>query len=52
MTLDSLPGDLYRMQDLLDEREQEIVGRVRAFLEEKVAPIANDCWARAEFPFD
>ncbi|QFG26568.1 acyl-CoA dehydrogenase family protein [Actinomadura sp. WMMB 499] len=52
MTLDSLPGDLYHMQDLLDEREQEIVGRVRTFLEEKVAPIANDCWARAEFPFD
>lgn len=52
MTLDSLPGDLYRMQDLLDEHEQEIVGRVRTFLEEKVAPVANDCWARAEFPFD
>ncbi|MFV2174513.1 acyl-CoA dehydrogenase family protein [Actinomadura sp. LOL_016] len=52
MTLDSLPGDLYHMQDLLDEREQEIAGRVRTFLEEKVAPIANDCWARAEFPFD
>ncbi|MBE1535949.1 acyl-CoA dehydrogenase family protein [Actinomadura algeriensis] len=40
------------MQDLLDDREQEIVGRVRAFLEERVAPIANDCWSRAEFPFD
>lgn len=52
MTLDSLPGDLYHMQDLLDDREQEIVGRVRAFLEERVAPIANDCWSRAEFPFD
>ncbi|OLT28099.1 acyl-CoA dehydrogenase [Actinomadura sp. CNU-125] len=52
MTLDSLPGDLYHMQDLLDEREQEIVGRVRAFLAERVAPIANDCWSRAEFPFD
>ncbi|MBO2464054.1 acyl-CoA dehydrogenase family protein [Actinomadura violacea] len=52
MTLDALPGDLYHMQDLLDEHEKEIVERVRAFLEAKVAPIANDCWARAEFPFD
>ncbi|MDL4817105.1 acyl-CoA dehydrogenase family protein [Actinomadura opuntiae] len=52
MTLDALPGDLYHMQELLDEREKEVLGRVRAFLESKVAPIANDCWARAEFPFD
>lgn len=47
MTLDSLPGDLYHMQELLDDREKEIVARVRAFLEAEVAPIANDCWARA-----
>jgi glutaryl-CoA dehydrogenase len=40
------------MQDLLDEREREILARVRAFLEAEVAPIANDCWARAEFPFE
>ncbi|KAB2376080.1 acyl-CoA dehydrogenase family protein [Actinomadura montaniterrae] len=52
MTLDPLPGDLYHMQDLLDEREKEIVERVRSFLESKVAPIADDCWGRAEFPFD
>jgi glutaryl-CoA dehydrogenase len=51
MGLDALPGDLYQMQDLLNEREQEILGRVREFLETQVAPIANDCWARAEFPF-
>jgi glutaryl-CoA dehydrogenase len=52
MTLDPLPGDLYHMQDLLDDREKEIVERVRGFLEAKVAPIADDCWGRAEFPFD
>ncbi|MFI0352213.1 acyl-CoA dehydrogenase family protein [Actinomadura sp. 9N407] len=51
MNPDPLPGDLYQMQDLLDEREREILGRVRTFLEAEVAPIANDCWARAEFPF-
>ncbi|MEW2354737.1 acyl-CoA dehydrogenase family protein [Spirillospora sp. NPDC029432] len=52
MTPEPLPGDLYQMQDLLDEREKDILARVRAFLEAKVAPIANECWARAEFPFD
>ncbi|WP_018656126.1 acyl-CoA dehydrogenase family protein [Actinomadura flavalba] len=52
MTLDPLPGDLYQMQDLLDAPEQEILGRVRDFLAAEVAPIANDCWARAEFPHD
>ncbi|MFC6886009.1 MULTISPECIES: acyl-CoA dehydrogenase family protein [Actinomadura] len=52
MSLDPIPGDLYHMQELLDGREQEIVGRVRAFLDAKVAPIADAQWARAEFPFD
>ncbi|WP_395108534.1 acyl-CoA dehydrogenase family protein [Actinomadura sp. SCN-SB] len=51
MTLDVPPGDLYRIQDLLGEREREILGEVREFLEARVRPIANDCWARAEFPF-
>jgi glutaryl-CoA dehydrogenase len=39
------------MQDLLDAEEQEIVGRVREFLRAEVAPIANDCWTRAAFPY-
>jgi glutaryl-CoA dehydrogenase len=47
-----LPGDLYRMQDLLADDERAVVERVRAFLRAEVVPIANDCWARAEFPFD
>ncbi|MGI5162923.1 acyl-CoA dehydrogenase family protein [Spirillospora sp. CA-253888] len=51
MNLDPLPGDLYQMQDLLSPAEQEILGRVRDFLSTEVAPIADDCWARAEFPF-
>jgi glutaryl-CoA dehydrogenase len=51
MELDAVAGDLYQMQDLLDTEEQEIVGRVRDFLNAEVAPIANDCWARAEFPY-
>jgi glutaryl-CoA dehydrogenase len=49
--LDPIAGDLYEMQDLLTGDEREIVGRVRDFLAAEVAPIANDCWARAEFPY-
>ncbi|WP_235960692.1 acyl-CoA dehydrogenase family protein [Actinomadura macrotermitis] len=39
------------MQDMLDPGEQETLGRVRDFLAAEVAPIANECWSRAEFPF-
>jgi glutaryl-CoA dehydrogenase len=49
--LDPIAGDLYEMQDLLTGDEREIVGRVRDFLAAEVAPIANGCWARAEFPY-
>ncbi|AGL18780.1 acyl-CoA dehydrogenase family protein [Actinoplanes sp. N902-109] len=46
-----LTGDLYRFQDLLSPAEAATVTRVREFLDSQVVPIANDCWARAEFPF-
>ncbi|MEV6599608.1 acyl-CoA dehydrogenase family protein [Actinoplanes sp. NPDC051346] len=46
-----LTGDLYRFQDLLTPEDAEVVTRVRAFLEAEVVPVANDHWARAEFPF-
>src|SRR3954454_25331905 len=45
-----LVGDLYGFQDLLSEDEAAVVRRVRDFLAAEVAPIANDLWARAEFP--
>jgi glutaryl-CoA dehydrogenase len=46
-----LVGDLYRFQDLLNAEEAAVVERVRAFLAAEVTPIANDHWARAEFPY-
>jgi glutaryl-CoA dehydrogenase len=46
-----LMGDLYRFQDLLGPEESAVVERLRSFLTAEVVPIANDCWARAEFPF-
>ncbi|WP_229074067.1 acyl-CoA dehydrogenase family protein [Actinoplanes sp. DH11] len=45
-----LAGDLYAFQGLLSEEESAIVQRVRDFLSAEVTPIANEYWARAEFP--
>ncbi|MFF5077008.1 acyl-CoA dehydrogenase family protein [Actinoplanes sp. NPDC000266] len=45
-----LDGDLYAFQDLLSTDEAAVVRRVRDFLDAEVVPIANDHWARAEFP--
>jgi glutaryl-CoA dehydrogenase len=45
-----LPGDFYAYHHLLPEEDREVVSRVREFLHDRVAPIADDCWARAEFP--
>jgi glutaryl-CoA dehydrogenase len=45
-----LAGDLYQMQDLLNDDERAVVEKVRAFLAAEVVPIANECWSRAEFP--
>jgi glutaryl-CoA dehydrogenase len=47
---DLLTGDFYQFEQLLSAEEREILHRVREFLRTEVAPIANDCWARAEFP--
>jgi glutaryl-CoA dehydrogenase len=52
MILEPLPGDFYNFQGLLTREEQDIVARVRTFFQDKVAPIANDAWAAAEFQFD
>jgi glutaryl-CoA dehydrogenase len=47
---DVLTGDFYHFEELLPADEREILHRVRDFLRTEVAPIANDYWARAEFP--
>lgn len=45
-----LVGDLYRFEELLSTEERAILARVRRFLREQVIPVANEYWARAEFP--
>ncbi|MDX2642825.1 acyl-CoA dehydrogenase family protein [Streptomyces sp. PA03-1a] len=46
-----LPADFYAYEELLSDREREKVESVREFLRTQVAPIVDDYWARAEFPF-
>ena len=45
-----LESDFYRFQEGLTEQERESLGRLRTYLESEVRPIADDYWARAEFP--
>jgi glutaryl-CoA dehydrogenase len=47
---DKLTGDFYGFEELLPDDERATLNRVREFLRTEVAPIANDYWARAEFP--
>jgi glutaryl-CoA dehydrogenase len=44
--------DFYELRTLLSDEEHALVDRVREFMEERVAPIINRCWTRAEFPFE
>ncbi len=50
--LPAVDGDFYQIAGLLSKEEQLLLGRVRAFMEEQVAPIINHYWVRAAFPFD
>ena len=45
-------GDFYKIAHLVGAADQAVLDRVRAFAEEKVAPIINQHWGRAEFPFE
>ncbi|MEU9385112.1 acyl-CoA dehydrogenase family protein [Streptomyces sp. NPDC048279] len=46
-----LPADFYSYEELLADGDREKIERVRAFLDAQAAPIVDDYWARAEFPF-
>ncbi|MBG0830695.1 acyl-CoA dehydrogenase family protein [Planomonospora sp. ID67723] len=43
-------GDFYDYADLLDGAEKEVLLRVREFMAEQVAPIADETWTHARFP--
>ena len=49
-TLPPLLGDFYGYEQMLSEQDQQVLLRTREFMEREVRPIANDQWAKAEFP--
>jgi glutaryl-CoA dehydrogenase len=46
------PGDLYGVEAVLDQPDRQLLCDVRSVMETYVAPIIDDYWARAEFPFE
>jgi glutaryl-CoA dehydrogenase len=58
MTLDTLApavfttltSDFYGYEDLLADREKEVLAELRDYLEREVRPIVDDYWARDAFP--
>jgi glutaryl-CoA dehydrogenase len=48
----AIDGDFYQITEVLSANERTIVDNVRAFMEREVAPIIEDFWAKAKFPFD
>jgi glutaryl-CoA dehydrogenase len=45
-------SDFYQVAECLRDKEREVLQRVRAFMEAKVAPVINKHWAEDSFPFD
>ena len=45
-------SDFYLLAELLSDSERALLGRVRSFMETKVAPVINKFWAEDAFPFD
>src|SRR3954468_14690025 len=45
-----VPSDFYDLEALLDDDDRARLHRVRAFMDEKVQPIINEYWTRAETP--
>jgi glutaryl-CoA dehydrogenase len=50
-TVPRLLGDFYGYENVLPKRDQEVLLRVRDFVEREVRPIANEYWAASEFPY-
>jgi glutaryl-CoA dehydrogenase len=50
MAFSALTSDFYGFENGLEDREKEVLAKLRHYLETEVKPIVNDHWARAEFP--
>ena len=51
-TLPKPDGDFYQVTSALTGAEQDILKRVRAFMEGHVAPVINEYWLEDSFPFE
>lgn len=47
---ESIAADFYGYEQALTDQEKGLLTGMRAYLEAEVAPLANEYWARAEFP--
>ncbi len=50
--LPEINPDFYELSDKLTPDQRALQLKVRAFMEEEVAPIVNDYWLRDEFPYE
>jgi glutaryl-CoA dehydrogenase len=48
-SFEPIPSDFYGYENALSDREKQFIVELRAFLDAKVRPIANDLWINAEF---
>lgn len=46
------PGDFFLFESDLSDRESEVRGRVRGFVDDALLPVINEHWERASFPFE
>ena len=49
-SLPAINGDFYDLASGLSERQRDVQGKIRSFMETEVEPIINDYWSRDEFP--
>jgi glutaryl-CoA dehydrogenase len=47
-----IDADVFDYRGLLDEHERALLDRLRGWLRTELAPIADDYWSRAEFPYE
>jgi glutaryl-CoA dehydrogenase len=52
MTMTTDPIDFHGLEMLLDDRDGDLLHAVRDFGDKQVAPIINEHWTRASFPFE
>lgn len=45
-------SDFYVVDDFMNDDDRAIASRVRAFVDERVTPIINEYWEKADFPYE